>query len=145
MPELPEVETVRRGLESTLVGARILRVELRRADFRFPFPENFAENLQGRRIESLNRRAKYLVAPLDDGSALISHLGMSGSFRVEARENDVEALGAFAMPRSKNPVHDHVILHFDNKRVIYNDPRRFGFMTITREAELESLIPFFAS
>ncbi len=142
MPELPEVETVRRGLEPTLVGARILRVELRRGDLRFPFPQNFAENLTGRRIESLNRRAKYLVAVLDDGGALIAHLGMSGSFRVEGGESDVETPGGFVLARSKNPAHDHVVLHFENRQVIYNDPRRFGFMTLAREAEL-NFHPFF--
>ena len=86
MPELPEVETVRRELEPTLVGARILRVELRRPDLRIPFPKDFAKKLRGRRIDGLARRAKYLVASLDDGAALILHLGMSGSFRIEASE-----------------------------------------------------------
>ena len=140
MPELPEVETVRRGLAPTLVGARIVRVELRRPDLRFPFPSDFAERLQDRRILRLNRRAKYLVASLDDGTALIAHLGMSGSFRIENRG---EAPGAFAFPRSKNPVHDHVVIHLDGSCVIYNDPRRFGFMTLAVEAELASH-PFFA-
>ncbi|MGO9390319.1 bifunctional DNA-formamidopyrimidine glycosylase/DNA-(apurinic or apyrimidinic site) lyase [Rhodoblastus sp.] len=144
MPELPEVETVRRGLAPAMVGARILRVELRRPDLRFPFPPDFAENLQGRRIIGLNRRAKYLIAPLDDGAALIAHLGMSGAFRIETPDDAcAEPPGAFALPRSKNPAHDHVILHVENARVIYNDPRRFGFMTLAREAELEAH-PFFA-
>jgi formamidopyrimidine-DNA glycosylase len=142
MPELPEVETVRRGLEPTFVGARILRVELRRPDLRFPFPLNFAENLEGRRVESLGRRAKYLIAALDDGAALIAHMGMSGSFRVESNENALMAPGAFAMARSKNAAHDHVVLHFEKARVVYNDPRRFGFMTVTREADLHAH-PFF--
>lgn len=144
MPELPEVETVRRGLAPTLVGARILRVELRRPDLRFPFPKNFAKSLQGRCITSLNRRAKYLIAALDDGAALIAHLGMSGAFRIEEQDDGAaEPLGAFVAPRSKNPAHDHVILHFQGVRVIYNDPRRFGFMTLARDADLESH-PFFA-
>ncbi len=144
MPELPEVETVRRGLAPTLVGARILRVELRRPDLRFPFPENFAQALQGRRIASLDRRAKYLVARLDDGAALIAHLGMSGAFRIELQDAcGAEPLGEFVSPRSKNPAHDHVVLHLGGARVIYNDPRRFGFMTLCREAELETH-PFFA-
>ena len=89
MPEMPEVETVRRGLEPTLVGARILRVELRRPDLRFPFPPDFAKRLEGRRVENLSRRAKYLIAALDDGAAVIAHLGMSGSFRVESSESAV--------------------------------------------------------
>lgn len=87
MPELPEVETVRRGLEPAMVGARIERVELRRKDIRFPFPPRFGERLIGRRVEGLSRRAKYLLFRLDDGETLIAHLGMSGSFRVEAAEN----------------------------------------------------------
>jgi formamidopyrimidine-DNA glycosylase len=139
MPELPEVETVRRGLAPTLVGARIARVDLRRRDLRLPFPRNFAKNLQGRRITALHRRAKYLIAALDDGAALIAHLGMSGSFRVEG----AEAVGNFPAPRSKNPAHDHVAIHLDGATVIYNDPRRFGFMTLADQAELETL-PFFA-
>jgi formamidopyrimidine-DNA glycosylase len=141
MPELPEVETVRRGLSPTLVGARIERVELRRPDLRFPLPQDFARRLEGRRIMGLERRAKYLVAPLDDGGALIAHLGMSGSFRIE---DGADAPGGFAFPRSKNPIHDHVIFHLGGARVVYNDPRRFGFMTLAKEAELPGH-PFFAS
>jgi len=140
MPELPEVETVRRGLAPALVGARIARVELRRPDLRFPLPPDFAQRLQGRRIKALERRAKYLVAPLDDGAALIAHLGMSGSFRIDGGG---EAPGGFHIARSKDPAHDHVVFHLENARVVYNDPRRFGFMTLTKEAELASH-PFFA-
>ena len=84
MPELPEVETVRRGLAPVLVGATIRAVDQRRPDLRFPFPHGFAERLVGRRIEMLERRAKYLQARLDDGTVLVMHLGMSGSFRIEA-------------------------------------------------------------
>ena len=84
MPELPEVETVRRGLAPVMEGAVIARVEQRRPDLRFPFPERFAKRLTGRRIVALRRRAKYLLAELDDGTVLLMHLGMSGSFRVEA-------------------------------------------------------------
>jgi formamidopyrimidine-DNA glycosylase len=147
MPELPEVETVRRGLEPTLVGARILRVELRRPDLRIPFPKDFAKNLRGRRIDGLSRRAKYLVVSLDDGAALILHLGMSGSFRIEAsdegqREPIEKLIGAFALPRSKNPAHDHVVFHLERARVIYNDPRRFGLMALSRGEDLASH-PFF--
>lgn len=144
MPELPEVETVRRGLAPTLVGARIQRVELRRPDLRIPFPKDFARKLKGRRIERLDRRAKYLILALDDGGALILHLGMSGSFRVQAAgETPTEPLGVFALPRSKNPAHDHVVFHLERARVIYNDPRRFGLMTIAREKDLDAH-PFFA-
>ena len=126
MPELPEVETVRRGLAPTFVGARLARVELNRPDLRFPFPERFAQRLEGRRIDALNRRAKYLVAEMDSGESLIMHLGMSGSFRVEDFP-----VGEFHHPRGKAPTHDHVVFHFEGgARVTYNDPRRFGYMTL---------------
>jgi formamidopyrimidine-DNA glycosylase len=144
MPELPEVETVRRGLAPTLVGARIERVEVRRPDLRIPFPKDFAKKLKGRRIERLDRRAKYLIVALDDGVALILHLGMSGSFRVETTdESQTQPIGAFALPRSKDPAHDHVVFHLEGARVIYNDPRRFGLMALGREKDLEAH-PFFA-
>ena len=136
MPELPEVETVRRGLEPSMTGATILRVEQRRANLRFPFPADFLARLEGRRIESMGRRAKYLLADLDSGDVLIMHLGMSGSFRIEEAAQTV-TLGEFHHERSKNPVHDHVIFHLSNgKIIIYNDPRRFGFMEIARRSEL---------
>ena len=86
MPELPEVETVRRGLAGPMEGAVIKEVQLNRKDLRFPFPGNFPEKLEGRRITSLGRRAKYLLVDLDSGDVLIMHLGMSGSFRVETSE-----------------------------------------------------------
>jgi len=131
MPELPEVETVRQGLAPFLVGSRILSVDLRRKDLRFPFPEHFAERLAARRIVALNRRAKYLLATLDDDQVLIAHLGMSGSFRLES-----EAVGRFKFPRSKNPAHDHVAFALETGRMIYNDPRRFGFMDLARSDAL---------
>jgi formamidopyrimidine-DNA glycosylase len=139
MPELPEVETVRHGLATFLVGSRILQVELRRKDLRFPFPEALAQSLEGRRIVALNRRAKYLLAVLDDDQILIAHLGMSGSFRIES-----ETLGAFQFPRNKNPAHDHVVFTLETGRVIYNDPRRFGFMALTRTCELDDH-PYFVN
>lgn len=132
MPELPEVETVRRGLASALTGAIIARVELRRGDLRFPFPKDFEKRLAGRRIERLRRRAKYLVADLDDGAALVMHLGMSGSFRLED-----QMPGAFHGPRDKSVAHDHVVFHLaGGARVTYNDPRRFGFMLLIPANEL---------
>ncbi len=132
MPELPEVETVRRGLAPAMVGARIEAVELRRGDIRFPFPPRFGERLTGRRIEAVTRRAKYLLVALDGGETLIAHLGMSGSFRIEDATP-----GAFYRERSKDPKHDHVVLHLDNgKDVTYNDPRRFGFMDLAPTATL---------
>src|SRR5260221_4735277 len=92
MPELPEVETVRRGLEPAMACAVLLRVEQRRANLRFPFPDRFVERLTGRRIEALGRRAKYLLADLDDGDVLVMHLGMSGSFRIAAAASLPELL-----------------------------------------------------
>ena len=101
MPELPEVETVRRGLAPALVGARITRVDQRRADLRFPFPRNFAARLNGRRVEALRRRAKYLLADLDNDDVLVMHLGMSGSFRIED-ETEAKTPGKFQHGRSKD-------------------------------------------
>jgi formamidopyrimidine-DNA glycosylase len=130
MPELPEVETVRRGLMPAMLGARIDKVELRRADIRFPFPEGFGKRLTGRQIVEVNRRAKYLLFQLDSGETLIVHLGMSGSFRME--KTAVSTPGKFHHERSKDPKHDHVVLVLDNAWVVtYNDPRRFGFMDLT--------------
>jgi formamidopyrimidine-DNA glycosylase len=142
MPELPEVETVRRGLAPAMEGAVIARLELNRPDLRFPLPENFADAVNERRIVSLGRRAKYLLIDLEDDLTVISHLGMSGSFRIEN-----EAVGEFHRPRSKDQKHDHVVFHLRQKqdllRVIYNDPRRFGFMQLWKRSELD-LYPAFA-
>jgi formamidopyrimidine-DNA glycosylase len=122
-------------------GARIARVETRRPDLRFPLPERFAERLEGRTITALGRRAKYLTAHIDGGPALICHLGMSGSFRVEA-EAESETPGAFHHNRSKASAHDHVVFHMeapgrDAVRVVFNDPRRFGFMLFAEGASNE--------
>ena len=137
MPEMPEVETVRRGLAPVLVGATIDGVEQRRPDLRFPFPERFAERLAGRRIESLSRRAKYLLAALDSGETLIMHLGMSGSFRIEREGEGEDAPGDFHFARSKRAAHDHVVFSLSNGALItYNDPRRFGFMLLARSDQL---------
>ena len=132
MPELPEVETVRRGLQPVLEGARIERVETRRPNLRYPFPERFSERLAGHRIASLGRRAKYLTADIEDGPLLICHLGMSGSFRIET-EADGTTPGTFHHERSKSEAHDHVVFHVADAsgapaRVVFNDLRRFGFM-----------------
>ena len=139
MPELPEVETVRRGLEPVFEGARILRVEQRRHNLRFPFPDGFVERLTGRSVVSLGRRAKYLTVHLDADPVLICHLGMSGSFRILAA--NAEAMpGDFHHERSKNEAHDHVVFHLENAtgahRVVFNDPRRFGFMLFSEAATL---------
>lgn len=136
MPELPEVETVRRGLAPVMEGRRIERVEARRPDLRFPFPERFAERLAGRRVEALGRRAKYLLADLDDGEVLVMHLGMSGSFRVLLPDSETTP-GAFHHPRSKAAAHDHVAFSLSGgATVTYNDPRRFGFMALIPRAGL---------
>lgn len=126
MPELPEVETVRRGLAPVMEGATIRRVEQRRPDLRFPFPERFAARLAGARVDALGRRAKYLLAELSTGEVLVLHLGMSGSFRIEG-----DVAGAFHHPRGKLASHDHVVFAMSNgATVTYNDPRRFGFMLL---------------
>jgi formamidopyrimidine-DNA glycosylase len=137
MPELPEVETVRRGLVPVLEGAIVERVELRRPDLRFPFPPRFAARLKGRRIEALRRRGKYLLADIDTDLTLLMHLGMSGSFRVEGAKPVGERSLYYA--RAKDVAHDHVILHLRNGlRIVYNDTRRFGFMLLLRQNELET-------
>ncbi|MBZ9739380.1 MULTISPECIES: bifunctional DNA-formamidopyrimidine glycosylase/DNA-(apurinic or apyrimidinic site) lyase [unclassified Mesorhizobium] len=137
MPELPEVETVRRGLQPVLEGAHLAKVEMRRPDLRFPFPERFSEQLTGRTITALGRRAKYLTMHTQDGPVLICHLGMSGSFRIETGD-DSETPGVFHHERSKSAAHDHVVFHVVSatgarSRVIFNDPRRFGFMLFAQE------------
>lgn len=136
MPELPEVETVRRGLAPHTEGLKIERVEQRRPNLRYPFPDNFTTRLEGRTLVSMGRCAKYLVADMDDGTVLIMHLGMSGSFRIE-KENEHEAPGNFHHDHGKSTNHDHVVFHMsDGGRLIYNDPRRFGFMDLTTRLEL---------
>ncbi len=145
MPELPEVETVRRGLQPAMEGSKITRLDLRRKDLRFPFQPDFAGRLQGRTITSLGRRAKYLLADLDSGDVLLMHLGMSGSFRVvsdapAAVAGDEENVmpGAFHHPRSDERAHDHVVFHMSSgPSVIYNDPRRFGFMKIFARSDID--------
>jgi formamidopyrimidine-DNA glycosylase len=141
MPELPEVETVRRGLRPLLEGARIVKVEARRPDLRFPFPDRFVETLTGKRVTALARRAKYLIAHLEGGTALICHLGMSGSFRIE-KDGTASTPGAFHHERSKLQTHDHVVFTVKNgkgpaSRIVFNDPRRFGFMLLADETSLD--------
>jgi formamidopyrimidine-DNA glycosylase len=131
MPELPEVETVRRGLQPVMEGARIVSVEARRPDLRFPFPENFTERLTGKVVTAISRRAKYLTMHMDGGPTLICHLGMTGSFRIEAGVESTTP-GIFHYERSKDSAHDHVVFNLTSPqgshRVVFNDPRRFGFM-----------------
>lgn len=139
MPELPEVETVKRGLAPTFEGATITSVDQNRPDLRFPFPDRFAERLTGQTVTGLSRRSKYLLADIQSGEVLVMHLGMSGSFRVENGPNS-KSPGDFTHERNKNPKHDHVVFHLKtttgpDARIVYNDPRRFGFMDlIARDA-----------
>jgi formamidopyrimidine-DNA glycosylase len=141
MPELPEVETVLRGLKPVLEGRRIESVALRRAGLRFAFPEDFAGRLMGRRIESLSRRAKYILGLLDSGDVLLVHLGMTGRFTVFSGTG-ARNLGEFyfetpAGAAGEGP-HDHVVLNLDDgTRVVYTDPRRFGIMDVFAEGEAE--------
>jgi formamidopyrimidine-DNA glycosylase len=131
MPELPEVETARRGLMAAMQGARFLSVEARRPDLRWPFPARFAARLTGVTVESLERRGKYLLAGLSSGDTLIMHLGMSGSFRVS---NGVDA----RLPGTAHDAgHDHVVFVMSSgATVTFNDPRRFGFMLLAARGEL---------
>ncbi|TFL18954.1 bifunctional DNA-formamidopyrimidine glycosylase/DNA-(apurinic or apyrimidinic site) lyase [Jannaschia formosa] len=133
MPELPEVETVRRGLAPALEGARLTRVEINRPDLRWPFPPRMRERLEGARIVLLGRRSKYLLAYLDTGETLVVHLGMSGRMVVD----DV-SLGRFHRDPAWLPQHDHVVLHTDRHRVTFNDARRFGFMDLVPTDGLET-------
>ena len=126
MPELPEVETVRRGLSPAMEGRTILRAEQRRPDLRWPLPERFAERLTGRRVLRLGRRAKYILADLDGGETLIVHLGMSGRMLVSGG-----MLGAFVHVHGGDGKHDHVILDMEGgARIVFNDARRFGAMDL---------------
>lgn len=137
MPELPEVETVRRGLQPVMEGARFEKVEARRGDLRWPLPKDFAVRLEGKTVRGLGRRAKYLIADLSSGDVLLMHLGMSGSFRV-TREDHSEAPGAYYHERSSNQTHDHVVFHMSSGvRIAFNDPRRFGSMKVIPRAALE--------
>jgi formamidopyrimidine-DNA glycosylase len=125
MPELPEVETVRRGLIPVLVGRKLKRVAVRRGDLRRPLPKDFARRLSGRRVAAIDRRGKFLLVRLDGGDVLIVHLGMSGRLRVH--DGKPPPLAA----------HDHVILVTDRDREVrFNDPRRFGLMALARADEL---------
>jgi formamidopyrimidine-DNA glycosylase len=130
MPELPEVETVRRGLAPVLAGARLVRVEARRPDLRFPFPDGFVQRLTGATIQRLDRRAKYLLAPLDRGDTLVMHLGMTGRFEVTGG-GPAARPGNFALAQAPDPRHAHVVFETDASVVVtFYDPRRFGHMDL---------------
>jgi formamidopyrimidine-DNA glycosylase len=134
MPELPEVETVRRGLAPVMEGERFAKVEVRRGDLRWPLPKGFAQKLNGKTVQGLGRRAKYLLADLSSGDVLLMHLGMSGSFRI----GKDSAPGTYYHERSKSTAHDHIVFHMSNgATVTFNDPRRFGSMKLVSRARLE--------
>ena len=137
MPELPEVETVRSGLAPVLDGARLVRVEARRPDLRFPLPEGFVQRLTGARIEVLRRRAKYILAPLDRGDVLVMHLGMSGRFEIAGHGARVRP-GEFLYASLPDEKHAHVVFETEAGAVVtYYDPRRFGYMALIPSDELE--------
>ena len=137
MPELPEVETVRRGLQPALEGARFDHVLARRPDLRWPLPKDFVQRLEGKTVEGLGRRAKYLLADLSSGEVLLMHLGMSGSFRV-FHDGRKRKPGRFHHERTEHLAHDHVVFAMSSgATVTFNDPRRFGFMKLVPRAKLE--------
>ena len=136
MPELPEVETVRRGLEPVLTGARLTRVTARRPDLRFPLPDGFGQRLTGARIEALRRRGKYILAPLDRGETLIIHLGMTGRFVIDDPSARAP-VGDFALAAPADPKHAHVVFETEAGAVVtYFDARRFGFMDLAADGDL---------
>jgi formamidopyrimidine-DNA glycosylase len=137
MPELPEVETVRRGLQPVMEGFRIVKMEVRRKDLRFPFQRDFVARLAGQTVTGLGRRAKYLMADLASGDVLLMHLGMSGSFRV-VKDDGASAPGQFHHPRGKDGAHDHVVFHMSSgASIVFNDPRRFGYMKVLARKAIE--------
>jgi formamidopyrimidine-DNA glycosylase len=137
MPELPEVETVRRGLQPVMEGSKIVKAETRRKDLRFPFQKDFVARLTGQTVTGLGRRAKYLLADLGSGDVLLMHLGMSGSFRV-VEDGDQNTPGQFHHPRPEDRAHDHVVFHMSSgAAVVFNDPRRFGYMKIIARRALD--------
>ena len=138
MPELPEVETVRRGLAPHLTGARLARVTANRPDLRFPLPEGFVQRLSGARIGELSRRGKSILAPLDRGDTLVIHLGMSGRFEVEAG-GAAAVPGAFAHAAPADPKHAHVVFETEaGATITYFDARRFGWMDLIDTAGLDA-------
>ena len=142
MPELPEVETVRRGLQPVLEGARLTRVRQNRPDLRFPFPDRFPGRLEGATVERIDRRAKYLLMPLSTGETWVTHLGMTGRFTL-----DGEQLGEFEEAAPATGKHEHLSLcavrHGAATRLGFTDARRFGFMGLIPSDEVEAH-PWFA-
>ncbi len=133
MPELPEVETVMRGLAPVMQGAVIARADVNRPDLRWPFPDRMAERLTGQRVAQLRRRSKYILADLDSGESLLIHLGMSGRMLISG-----DPLGNFVHDHPSPEKHDHVVFHMANgARITFNDPRRFGAMDLLDTARAE--------
>jgi formamidopyrimidine-DNA glycosylase len=138
MPELPEVETVRRGLAPAMEGASIARVEVRHRGLRWPIAKDFETRIAGTTVEGLGRRAKYLLADLSSGDVLVMHLGMSGSFRV-AQHGEEGKIAKYHHEKSKSVSHDHVVFHMSNgATVTFNDPRRFGSMKLVPRARMDA-------
>ncbi|MEL7090944.1 MAG: bifunctional DNA-formamidopyrimidine glycosylase/DNA-(apurinic or apyrimidinic site) lyase [Pseudomonadota bacterium] len=134
MPEMPEVETVRRGLLPAMEGARIAQADVNRPDLRWPFPDRMAQRLTGARIDRLRRRSKYILGDLDTGETLLIHLGMSGRMTVSG-----DPLGQFVHDHPAAEKHDHVVFHMENgARITFNDPRRFGAMDLMDTAEQDA-------
>ena len=126
MPELPEVETVLRGLTPAMAGQVIARADVNRPDLRWPFPDRMAERLTGKQVQSLRRRSKYILADLSSGETLLIHLGMSGRMLISG-----DPLGQFVHDHPAPEKHDHVVFHMENgARITFNDPRRFGAMDL---------------
>lgn len=142
MPELPEVETVCRGLRPALDGRILAKVQIRRADLRVPFPADFAKRLTGRRVGKITRRAKYILAEVEGGETLIVHLGMSGRFTIHgagAPSKPGRFTHKIASDGSGSGAHDHVVFETDEgTRIVYTDHRRFGLMLLVPTEELES-------
>ncbi|MEM6578752.1 MAG: bifunctional DNA-formamidopyrimidine glycosylase/DNA-(apurinic or apyrimidinic site) lyase [Pseudomonadota bacterium] len=139
MPELPEVETVRRGLEGVMTGRAIERALVNRPDLRWPFPDGMARRLTGKTVQRLRRRSKYILADLSSGETLLIHLGMSGRLLVSG-----DALGQFHHAHPAPEKHDHVILDMaEGARITFNDPRRFGAMDLLDTAK-EDVHPLLA-
>jgi formamidopyrimidine-DNA glycosylase len=138
MPELPEVETVRRGLQPVMEGARFAKVDVHRGDLRWPLAADFVKRLEGRTVTGLGRRAKYLLADLSSGDVLMMHLGMSGSFHVFEKRG-AAALGRYYHERAQHVTHDHVVFHMSSGAIVtFNDPRRFGSMKIVPRQNLDA-------
>jgi formamidopyrimidine-DNA glycosylase len=137
MPELPEVETVRRGLAPAMEGARVDKVEVRHRGLRWPIAKDFEKRIEGKTVDGLGRRAKYLTADLSSGDVLVMHLGMSGSFRIGKDAKETKP-GVYYHEKSKSTAHDHVVFHMSNgKTITFNDPRRFGSMKLVARAKID--------